>query len=138
MPSGAVALWNMTDYTTSPRALIPNSLATRATPTNVLLAPRRLFAKAVLNYWTPIASFTDSGQSAPDGTSDASVFTVVGNFNAGRTDNVWQLLPTEWIKAAMARWVDREAQGLPKGPMTAAGFDPSRDAGVPLDGSDSV
>jgi hypothetical protein len=49
-----------------------------------------------------------------------------GNFNAGRTDNVWQLIPTEWIKAAMGRWVDREAQGMAKGPMTAAGFDPSR------------
>lgn len=49
-----------------------------------------------------------------------------GNFNAGRTDHVWQLLPTEWIKAAMARWVDREAQGTAKGPMTAVGFDPSR------------
>lgn len=45
-----------------------------------------------------------------------------GDFNAGSTDPVWQLIPTEWVKAAQARWKDRDA----KGPMTAIGFDPSR------------
>lgn len=45
-----------------------------------------------------------------------------GNFNAGRTDPVWQLIPTEWIKAAQARWTDK----ADKGPMTALGFDPAR------------
>lgn len=45
-----------------------------------------------------------------------------GDFMAGRSDPVWQLIPTEWVKAAMARWTDREQ----KGPMTALGFDPSR------------
>jgi hypothetical protein len=49
-----------------------------------------------------------------------------GNFNAGRTDHVWQVIPTDWIKAAMNRWVDREAQGIGKGPMTSMGVDPSR------------
>lgn len=45
-----------------------------------------------------------------------------GDFNAGAADPVWQLIPTEWVKAAMARWKEREQ----KGPMTALGFDPSR------------
>lgn len=45
-----------------------------------------------------------------------------GDFQAGRTDPVWQLLPTEWVKAAQARWKPRDA----KGPMTALGFDPAR------------
>lgn len=49
-----------------------------------------------------------------------------GNFQAGRTDHVWQVVPTDWIKAAQARWVDREALGQAKGPMTVVGFDPSR------------
>lgn len=49
-----------------------------------------------------------------------------GNFQAGRTDHVWQVIPTEWIKLAQARWVDKEALGQPKGPMTALGMDPSR------------
>jgi hypothetical protein len=45
-----------------------------------------------------------------------------GNFSAGRNDPVWQLIPTEWIKAAQARWTDKDN----KGPMTALGFDPAR------------
>lgn len=45
-----------------------------------------------------------------------------GDFNAGAEDPVWQLIPTEWVKAAQDRWKDREQ----KGPMTSLGFDPSR------------
>ncbi|WP_353233357.1 terminase [Diaphorobacter ruginosibacter] len=45
-----------------------------------------------------------------------------GDFNAGSADPVWQLIPTDWVKAAQARWTAREQ----KGPMTALGFDPSR------------
>lgn len=45
-----------------------------------------------------------------------------GNFMAGRSDHVWQAIPTAWIKAAQARWRPRDE----KGPMTAMGFDPSR------------
>ena len=45
-----------------------------------------------------------------------------GDFSAGAADPVWQLIPTEWVKAAQARWKEREQ----KGPMTALGFDPSR------------
>jgi hypothetical protein len=45
-----------------------------------------------------------------------------GDFTAGRTDHVWQLIPTDWIKAAQARWREKDD----KGPMTALGFDPAR------------
>lgn len=45
-----------------------------------------------------------------------------GDFMAGRADPVWQLIPTEWVKAAQARWMERDQKGL----MTALGFDPSR------------
>ncbi len=45
-----------------------------------------------------------------------------GDFMAGRSDPVWQLIPTEWIKAAQARWKPRDA----KGQMTALGLDVSR------------
>lgn len=45
-----------------------------------------------------------------------------GDFMAGRTDPVWQLIPTEWIKAAQARWRPLADKGL----MTALGLDPSR------------
>lgn len=45
-----------------------------------------------------------------------------GDFSAGAADPVWQTIPTEWVKAAQARWKPREK----KGPMTAIGLDPSR------------
>lgn len=45
-----------------------------------------------------------------------------GDFSAGAADPVWQTIPTEWVKAAQARWKPRDA----KGPMTAIGLDPSR------------
>ena len=45
-----------------------------------------------------------------------------GDFNAGASDPAWQTIPTEWIKAAQARWKKRDA----KGAMTAIGFDPAR------------
>lgn len=45
-----------------------------------------------------------------------------GDFMAGRSDPVWQLIPTEWVKAAQARWQKRDS----KGEMTALGLDVSR------------
>ena len=45
-----------------------------------------------------------------------------GDFNAGAADPAWQAIPTEWVKAAMARWKPRDA----KGDMTALGLDPAR------------
>lgn len=46
-----------------------------------------------------------------------------GSFTAGRRDDVAQVIPTAWIKAAQARWQPRPIE---KGVMTAMGFDPSR------------
>lgn len=45
-----------------------------------------------------------------------------GDFQAGASDPAWQLVPTEWVKAAQARWVKKDTRG----PMTAIGFDPTR------------
>jgi hypothetical protein len=45
-----------------------------------------------------------------------------GNFQAGKQDDVWQAIPTAWIKAAQGRWRPRQDKGL----MTAMGFDPAR------------
>ncbi len=45
-----------------------------------------------------------------------------GNFLAGRSDDVWQAIPSAWIKAAQARWQPRHD----KGTMTALGFDVAR------------
>ncbi|MDP3230712.1 MAG: terminase [Acidovorax sp.] len=45
-----------------------------------------------------------------------------GDFNAGTADPAWQLIPTDWLKAAQARWKPRAAKGV----MTALGLDPAR------------
>lgn len=45
-----------------------------------------------------------------------------GDFNAGAADPAWQVIPTDWVKAAQARWKPRDA----KGEMTAIGLDPAR------------
>lgn len=47
-----------------------------------------------------------------------------GNFLAGRSDHVWQVIPTAWIDAAQARW--RPLEGQARGPMTRLGLDVAR------------
>lgn len=45
-----------------------------------------------------------------------------GDFRAGMQDDPWQLCPTAWVEAAMARWVDK----YPKPPMDSLGCDVAR------------
>lgn len=45
-----------------------------------------------------------------------------GDFLAGMTDDAFQLIPTAWVDAAMARWRDREV----KPPMDSVGVDVAR------------
>lgn len=45
-----------------------------------------------------------------------------GDFNAGRGDDPWQVLPTGWVREAMERWEKRDR----KGPMSALGVDVAR------------
>lgn len=44
-----------------------------------------------------------------------------GDFNAGVEDDEWQVIPTAWIDAAMARWEPKDA----KGDMDTMGCDPA-------------
>lgn len=46
-----------------------------------------------------------------------------GNFQAGRADHVWQVIPTAWVDDAMKRWVARPTH---KGRMTRMGVDVAR------------
>ena len=48
---------------------------------------------------------------------------LYGDFNAGLDDDPWQVIPTEWIRAAQARW---QADGKPDIALTAIGCDPAR------------
>ncbi len=46
-----------------------------------------------------------------------------GSFAAGRDDDPWQVIPTDWVTAAQERW---KARDTPKTPMTTLGVDPAR------------
>ena len=45
---------------------------------------------------------------------------TTGNFLLDRTDNIWQLIPTQWVKEAQARWKPQPPTGVP---MCAIGVD---------------
>ena len=46
-----------------------------------------------------------------------------GDFSAGREDNPFQVVPTDWVECAQARW---RAIAKPATPMSAVGVDPAR------------
>lgn len=46
-----------------------------------------------------------------------------GDFQAGKEDNVWQIIPRDWVKAAQARWKE---DGYRDKKMTAMGVDVAR------------
>ena len=45
---------------------------------------------------------------------------LYGDFTAGRADHEWQVIPSEWIRLAQARWVSKAPDHLP---MTAVAVD---------------
>ena len=47
---------------------------------------------------------------------------LYGDFQAGMTDDPWQVVPTAWVDAAMARWAER----TPRGEMMSMGVDVAR------------
>jgi len=47
-----------------------------------------------------------------------------GDFEAGQDDHEWQVVPSDWVKAAQARWKLRQHD--PHGAMSSIGVDPAR------------
>jgi len=55
---------------------------------------------------------------------------LFGDFKIGREDNVWQVIPTEWVRLAQERWEQRTADpDFVRGPLTAIGADVARGGG---------
>jgi len=48
---------------------------------------------------------------------------LYGDFKASAIADPWQIIPTEWVRAAQRRWLEREQ---PNVPLTSAGLDPAR------------
>lgn len=51
---------------------------------------------------------------------------LYGDWRAGREDDAYQVIPSEWVRIAQQRWKDRERDGIPRGPMTVLGVDVAR------------
>lgn len=47
---------------------------------------------------------------------------LLGDFEAGMEDDIWQVIPTAWVEAAQARWRER----APRGEMLQMGVDVAR------------
>jgi hypothetical protein len=58
-------------------------------------------------------------QSLPEPLRSQMLF---GSFEAGMTDDPWQVIPTAWVEAAMLRWKERS----PRGEMHSMGVDVAR------------
>jgi len=48
---------------------------------------------------------------------------LYGDFHASAMTDPWQIIPTEWMRSAQRRWLEREK---PETPLTAVGIDPAR------------
>ncbi len=48
---------------------------------------------------------------------------LYGDFKASAVADPWQVIPTEWVRAAQRRWLERER---PDTPLSAVGLDPAR------------
>lgn len=75
----AFARWNVDEYSTSPRPYIPNAKAATAASSNLLSAPRNMFA--LPDWWTGNNDTrVDNAGTAWDGTQSASSITGTGNW----------------------------------------------------------
>jgi lysophospholipase L1-like esterase len=81
MPATPVGLWRMDQYSTSPRAFVPNDVDATATRKSLVGPGRRNFANA--SFWkaNSITAITDSGATAPDGSGDATILNMASNGN---------------------------------------------------------
>lgn len=48
---------------------------------------------------------------------------LYGNFRASSPVDPWQVIPTDWVRAAQRRWIEREK---PTTPLSSVGLDPAR------------
>jgi len=89
-----------------------------------MLYPRsRTFIPALLGdnpYYSQDGRYKSVLQSLPEPLRSQL---LNGDFKAAAVADPWQIIPTEWVRAAQKRWLERER---PTTPLTAAGIDPSR------------
>jgi hypothetical protein len=88
MPSGAIGIWYMDQYQSSPRKAVPNSLSVQPVSQNILTAPERFFSNNnTPQYWSASGdTVTDRAATCSDGTTSAATSVA--------SANTWSLLST--------------------------------------------
>ena len=80
-------------------------------PEKVIIPKSRTFipSRVTDNYFYVRSGYIQTLQSLPEPLRSQM---LDGDFNAGVEDDPWQVIPSSWIDAAMARWKPREAKGV--------------------------
>jgi hypothetical protein len=88
-------------------------------PQKIITPKSRTFipSRVTDNYYYLASGYIQTLQALPEPLRSQM---LDGNFNAGMQDDEWQVIPTSWVDAAMARWTERP-EG--KGPMDSMGVD---------------
>jgi hypothetical protein len=89
-------------------------------PEKIIRPKSRTFipSRVTDNYFYVRTGYIQTLQSLPEPLRSQM---LSGDFTAGVEDDEWQVIPTAWIDAAMARWEPRQA----KGEMDTLGCDPA-------------
>lgn len=87
-------------------------------PEKIITPKSRTFipSRVTDNYFYVRSGYIETLQSLPEPLRSQM---LEGDFKAGIEDDPWQVIPTSWIDAAMARWKPRDD----KGPMDSIGTD---------------
>lgn len=90
-------------------------------PEDIIRPLSRTFIPARItdNPYYMASGYMSTLQALPDVLRDQMLY---GDMEAGVEDSAWQVIPTAWVEAAMARWKPR----APRGEMLAMGVDVAR------------
>jgi hypothetical protein len=90
-------------------------------PEDIIQPKSRTFIPARLtdNPYYMATGYMSTLQSLPEPLRSQMLY---GDFQAGISDDVWQVIPTAWVEAAQARWKPR----APRGEMMGLGADVAR------------
>ena len=90
---------------------------------NETIQPKsRTFIPATLKD-NPFLYYTDYGRTLQNLPEPLRSQLLYGDFSIGRDDDIWQIIPTEWVRLAQQRW---EQQPQPTLPLSAIGEDVAR------------
>lgn len=91
------------------------------TPEKIIVPKSRTFipSRVTDNYFYVRSGYIETLQMLPEPLRSQM---LDGDFNAGVEDDEWQVIPTAWVEAAMARW---EPRPNGKGEMDSMGVDPA-------------